>query len=273
MSISFPAARATLRRLHQTAQRNIFRRHEQTRAESTKQQGPSKGSTNNTPSPGWAYYMTPLASPFRAYSAMQSRRPILVQLESTLIIYWIGDLSAQAMGSGGFSEEGSRYEPIRGLRALVIAGICSVPIYKWFLFLGNHFNYGSHLMSLAVKICINQTFFAPFFNTYFFGMQSLLSGGTWKEAKTRVIDTVPTAFWNSWKFWPAVTAFSFTYLKPQNRPLFAGCFAVIWQTYLSWLNKNAERSEGVSGKVEEKEKHVERKVVGATKQTVLGAKG
>ncbi|KAK5689517.1 hypothetical protein LTR97_012857 [Elasticomyces elasticus] len=271
MSISFPATRATLRQLHQNAQRNIFRRHQQTRAESTKQQGPSKGSTNNTPPPGWAYYMTPLASPFRAYSAMQSRRPILVQLESTLIIYWIGDLSAQAMGSGGFSEEGSRYEPIRGLRALVIAGICSVPVYKWFLFLGNHFNYGSHLLSLAVKICINQTFFAPIFNTYFFGMQSLLSGGTLEEARKRIIDTVPTAFWNSWKFWPAVTAFSFTYLKPQNRPLFAGCFAVIWQTYLSWLNKNAERTEGVSGKVEEKEKLVERKVVGATKQTVLVA--
>jgi len=84
---------------------------------------------------------------------------------------------------------------------------------------------------------------------------------------------VPVSFVSSWKFWPAVTAFSFTYLKPQNRPIFAGCFAVIWQTYLSWLNKNAERGEGVSGKVEEKEKRVERRMVGATKKAGLGPKG
>ncbi|TKA44499.1 hypothetical protein B0A54_05244 [Friedmanniomyces endolithicus] len=271
MNISFSSPRSTLQRLHQLTRRNILHRHQQTRLDSTKQQPPPN--TSSPPPPSWAYYTTPLASPFRAYSAMQSRRPLLVQLESTLIIYWIGDLSAQAVGSAGFSEPGSRYEPIRGLRALVIAGICSVPVYKWFLFLGRHFNYGSHLVSLGVKICVNQICFAPVFNTYFFGMQSLLSGGTWEETKRRVVHTVPVSFWNSWKFWPAVTAFSFTYLKPQNRPIFAGCFAVIWQTYLSWLNKNAERGEGVSGKMEEREKRVERKMVGAAKKTGLRSKG
>ncbi|TKA74073.1 hypothetical protein B0A55_05233 [Friedmanniomyces simplex] len=274
MNLPFSAARSTLRRLHQTAHRNILHRHHQTRLNSTKQQQQqqqtSPHNASSPPPPSWAYFTTPLASPFRAYSAMQARRPLLVQLESTLIIHWLGDLSAQAVGSRAFSDPGTRYEPIRGLRGLLIAGICSLPVYKWFLFLGRHFNYSSHLLSLAVKICVNQICFAPLFNTYFFGMQSLLSGATWVETRRRVVETVPVSFVNSWKFWPAVTAFSFTYLRPQNRPIFAGCFAVVWQTYLSWLNKQAEKGEGVGRKVEGK---AERERVGRRKKAALGAKG
>jgi protein Mpv17 len=172
---------------------------------------------------------------------MQRRSPLLTQFESALVIYFLGDLSAQTVGSNGF--EDASYEPIRGLRALIIAGIICIPSYKWFLWLGNNFNYKSHWFSIGVKILVNQTFFTPIFNTYFFGMQSLLSGCNWEETKKRVYDTVPVSFVNSWKLWPAVTAFSFTYLKPQNRPIFAGCIAVVWQTYLSWLNKRAELKE------------------------------
>lgn len=96
----------------------------------------------------------------------------MTQLSSSLTIYFLGDLSAQAV-SGSGNEEHS-YEPIRGLRALIIGGVSSIPSYKWFMFLGNHFNYSSHAVSIAVKIVVNQTFFTPIFNTYFFGMQSLL---------------------------------------------------------------------------------------------------
>lgn len=179
----------------------------------------------------------------------------MTQLSSTLIIYFLGDLSAQLVAGSGVKEEeeeagvmaqeskGSSYEPARGLRALVIGGIISIPNYKWFIFLGNHFNYPSHALSIGVKILVNQTFFTPCFNTYFFGMQSLLSGSTLQEAKQRVVDTVPTSWRNSWKVWPAVTAFSFTWVPPQYRSVFAGVVAIGWQTYLSWLNLIAAEEE------------------------------
>lgn len=172
---------------------------------------------------------------------MQKRRPILTQLESTLVVFFLGDLSAQAMQTGAFAN--APYEPARGLRALTIGATISIPSYKWFLFLGNHFNYSSHLASIGVKIVINQMLFTPVLNTYFFGMQSLLSGSTLAEAKKRVVDTVPISWKNSWKVWPFVTAFSFTFIPPQSRSVFAGCIAVFWQTYLSWLNKMAETAE------------------------------
>lgn len=94
-----------------------------------------------------------------------------------------------------------------------------------------------------MKILISQTLFTPIFNTYFFGMQTLLSGGSFQDAVTRVKDTVPVSWMNSWKLWPAVTAFNFTFIREQNRSVVAGLFAIGWQTYLSWLNRRAEREE------------------------------
>jgi protein Mpv17 len=193
--------------------------------------------------------------PFHGYAAMQKRSPLLTQLESSLVIYFLGDLSAQYMSNSG--KEDASYEPSRGLKALLIGGLSSIPSYKWFMFLGTHFNYASHTLSLAVKIVINQSVFTPLFNTYFFGMHALLGGATWAETKQRVIDTVPTSWKNSWKVWPIVTAFSFTYIPPQYRNIFAGVIAIGWQTYLSWLNKSAEaleagKSVGIESQPEEK---------------------
>ena len=111
------------------------------------------------------------------------------------------------------------------------------------MYLNRSFNYSSRMLSLATKVTVNQLVFTPVFNSYFFGMQSLLSGDTVLEAWERIKKTVPTSFINSWKLWPAVTAFSFTYIQPQYRAVFAGVVAVGWQSYLSWLNQKAANEE------------------------------
>ena len=111
------------------------------------------------------------------------------------------------------------------------------------MYLNRSFNYPSGMLSLATKVTVNQIVFTPVFNSYFFGMQSLLSGDKVLEAWERIKRTVPTSFINSCKLWPAVTAFSFTYIQPQYRALFAGVIAVGWQSYLSWLNQRAANEE------------------------------
>lgn len=112
-----------------------------------------------------------------------------------------------------------------------------------FIFLGNNFNYASKTLSLATKVTVNQICFPPIFNTYFFGMQSLLSGDSLPEVWERIKRTVPTSMTNSAKLWPAVTAFSFTFIDAQYRSIFAGLIAIGWQTYLSLLNRRAEMAE------------------------------
>ena len=111
------------------------------------------------------------------------------------------------------------------------------------MYLGTIFNYPSKILSLATKVVVNQIVFTPVFNSYFFGMQSLLSGDGFANSWDRIKRTVPTSFVNSCKLWPAVTAFNFTYVLPQYRALFAGLVAVGWQTYLSLLNFRAANEE------------------------------
>jgi protein Mpv17 len=90
------------------------------------------------------------------------------------------------------------------------------------MYLGRSFNYASKLFSLGVKVIVNQIVFAPIFLCSFFGFHTLLSGDGLVEAWDRIERTLPTSFINSCKLWPVVTAFSFTYVTPQYRALFAG---------------------------------------------------
>ena len=120
------------------------------------------------------------------------------------------------------------------------------------------------MLSIAVKVGINQLLFTPIFNVYFFGSQALLSGDSLAEAWRRVCNTVPVSVVNSCKLWPAVTAFSFAFVPFEYRSIFGGVIAVGWQTYLSFLNARAERTELLRQREEkekEKEKEREGKVV------------
>lgn len=244
-AISF-AGRSTVNRLHRTVQRNISRQHAQARFESSKPNTTPSRNVSTVASeaskqrliPEWA---EPLMAPFLAYGRMQHRSPLLTQLSTTSTIFFLGDLSSQAVASEGFTKKD--YQPSRGLRALAIGATVAIPSYKWFNFLGRNFNYASKFRSILTKVLINQLVYTPLFNSYFFGLQSLLSGSTRQEAKERVVRTVPVSWANSWKVWPAVMSFNFMYIPMQYRSVFAGVIAVGWQTYLSWLNLKFEGVE------------------------------
>ena len=141
-----------------------------------------------------------------------------------------------------------------------------------FMFLGNNFNYSSKTLSLVTKVTVNQICFTPIFNTYFFGMQSLLSGDSLPEVWERIKRTVPISMINSCKLWPAVTAFSFTFIDAHYRSIFAGFVAIGWQTYLSYLNRKAEVEEAaqraIGSEVEEgmNETDVEKKITGTAQK-------
>jgi protein Mpv17 len=191
--------------------------------------------------PGPSYFwLDSLSTPLQAFARAQAKRPYLTQFISTLIIYLLGDLSAQKLAPADPDEP---YSPARTMRALIIGGVAAIPGYRWFLWLGTSFNYSSKVLSIAVKVAVNQVFFTPLFNSYFFGMQRALSGGSPAEIAERIVNTVPTSWINSLKLWPAVTAFSFTFVPLHFRSIFAGVIAIGWQTYLSFLNQKAARKE------------------------------
>ncbi|EMR68574.1 putative mpv17 pmp22 family protein [Eutypa lata UCREL1] len=200
-----------IRRLPQSS-----RRHQSSgptsEAKKAKVEDPIPVPNTVAPLPFWQR-LGPLTRAGQAYARAQRRRPWGTQLATTLVIYFCADISAQRMSGNGF------------------------------MWLSHHFNYPSHILSIAVKVAVNQTCFTPLFNTYFFGAQALLSGDTLAETWERVRRTVPVSCANSLKLWPAVTAFSFTYVPLEYRSVFAGVVAVGWQTYLSFLNRQAELRE------------------------------
>lgn len=103
----------------------------------------------------------------------------------------------------------------------------------------------------GVQVAVNQILFTPIFNSYFFGMQSLLTGMTIPETIERIKNTVPVSWINSCKLWPAVTAFSFAFIPIEYRSIFGGVIAIGWQTYLSLLNQRAAAGEELEPSHEE----------------------
>ncbi|KZF22828.1 hypothetical protein L228DRAFT_247225 [Xylona heveae TC161] len=140
----------------------------------------------------------PFGSFHKGYSAANHRRPYITQLCTAIVTYFLGDLAAQSIeyyylpreitGAGaaaaategakadGQSDKQSFYDPARALRAMVTGAITAIPLYHWYIYLGRNFNHRtSFKISIAYKILVSQLVFTPFFNAYFFGMQSLLS--------------------------------------------------------------------------------------------------
>nr|CAF32093.1 hypothetical protein AfA19D12.025 [Aspergillus fumigatus] len=176
-----------------------------------------------------------------SYARVQQRRPYATQVVSSIVVYLCGDLSAQLLfpsespaqtsrvaseekpadsaedGEGKAASSGG-YDPLRTMRHLT-----------------------SKFLSILTKVSVQQAVFTPVFNTYFFSVHSLLAGASLEETFERLKVALPVSISNSVKLWPAVTAFSFVYVSPPFRSIFAGVIAVGWQTYLSWLNQKAAR--------------------------------
>ncbi|KAL9622422.1 MAG: hypothetical protein Q9160_003266 [Pyrenula sp. 1 TL-2023] len=178
----------------------------------------------------WHQRLGPVSRFITWFDRTQAKRPLVTQLCTSLCVYLAGDVLAQNIGK-------EPYDLKRTSRHLTIGAIASIPGYHWFMFLGSHFNYSSRVLSILVKVVVQQITFTPIFNTYFFGMQSLLSGAGLRGAADRVRAAVPESIVNSIKVWPAVTALNFTFILPQYRFMFAGGVACLWQSYLSWLNQ------------------------------------
>ncbi|KAF2122054.1 hypothetical protein BDV96DRAFT_562848 [Lophiotrema nucula] len=233
----------------------------------TSQAAPESAKT--IPGPTWLW-LEPIYGPFRAYGRLHQRRPYATQFASSLVIYFVGDLVAQSLSiapakvpelateeegaevsAGGIVQKIRDRDWARTGRALLIGGLAAIPGYRWFLWLSKSFNYSSKALSLTTKVLVNQALFTPLFNSYFFGMQHVLSGRPLADLPTHLEHTVPTSVINSCKLWPAVTAFMFTYVPLHYRSIFGGVIAIGWQTYLSLLNQRAAATEDGKHALEE----------------------
>jgi protein Mpv17 len=73
----------------------------------------------------WYKRLGPVTNFFDWFHKTQGRRPLTVQLCTTLVTYLCGDLLAQDIG-------GEPYDASRTLRMLTIGSLASIPGYKWY---------------------------------------------------------------------------------------------------------------------------------------------
>lgn len=115
-----------------------------------------------------------------------------------------------------------------------------------FKYLGESFNFRSKLLSISTRVLVNQIFFTPVFLAAFFTLQSVFASvGTvsTREMIDTLKRTIPTAYINSCKLWPAVTAVNFWFVPLEFRALFGGAVAVGWNGYLSFLSQQVNKQE------------------------------
>jgi len=134
VSMMRTAGRTVLRRpyLH-TRQQPLAKRHNTTSSTPTTarptQDDPANSISIPVPNtvgaiPIWQR-LGPLSRGFQAYGKSQRKRPLATQFVSSLVIFFLGDISAQSIS-------GDDYDYKRTLRALVISAGSSIPNYKWY---------------------------------------------------------------------------------------------------------------------------------------------
>lgn len=73
----------------------------------------------------WHQRLGPVTSFFSWFHRTQQKRPLTVQVCTSLTVYLCGDLLAQEIG-------GEKYDSTRTLRMLTIGAVASIPGYKWY---------------------------------------------------------------------------------------------------------------------------------------------
>jgi len=73
----------------------------------------------------WHQRLGPMTDFFSWFHRTQEKRPLTVQVWTSLTVYLCGDLLAQEIG-------GERYDSTRTLRMLAIGAVVSIPGYKWY---------------------------------------------------------------------------------------------------------------------------------------------
>lgn len=123
------AGRAVIRRSHFPSHRqpvNVTKRQHVTHS----RPDPTSGNGTSIPVPNTVATLPiwerlgPLSRAFQAYGRSQRKRPYTTQFVSSLVIYFLGDLSAQNIN-------GDEYDSKRTVRALLISMGSSIPSYKW----------------------------------------------------------------------------------------------------------------------------------------------
>jgi protein Mpv17 len=89
-------------------------------------------------------------------------------------------------------------------------------------------------------ILLDQTIATTLFHTAYFVFLDYASGKSFNQISNCITQKVSTAVTSSWRFWPFIQLFNFTYVPIQFRVQFSNLFGIFWGAYLSYVQNVKE---------------------------------
>jgi len=182
---------------------------------------------------------------FQVYEAAALSSPILTKAWTSGVAYLLGDSLAQRMAGG-------KFELGRMLRSTTAGFVSHGPqLHFWCLILDRFVNLGSgpwaQRSTLALKILLDQTIFSLYLNAAYCALTEALR----RTPPALIWARVRASSWpmlrSSWRFWPAVHAFTYSVVPLHLRVLWVDCIEVVWVAILATLVAAAGQAETGEG--------------------------
>jgi protein Mpv17 len=201
-----------------------------------------------------------------AYSHAALAHPIITKAATSGVAYFLGDLLAQlverkkngaaapaaaAATTTASTTAKQRSSPFSFDAARVarstIAGFCShgPQLHFWCLFLDRFVNpFGGHpVLSLPLKILLDQTVFALYINGAYCAVVETLKRSSPRQTWRRVKAAALPSLYSSWRFWPFVHALTYSVVPLHLRVLWVDVVEVLWVSILATCTANAARAD------------------------------
>lgn len=167
---------------------------------------------------------------------LSSLKPIHRAALTSCSLMALGDAACQAIQCQR-NRQPVRVDVARAARFGVIGLTLHGPLFfKGFQWLDGKFGTAKTLQNAVTKSLVGQVTLFPTYTSLVLIYSSLLEGRSIQEAWQQVQYKLPQLFVTGSVYWPTVNVANFMFVPPQQRVLAVNACAILWNTYLSYVN-------------------------------------
>eukprot|EP00882_Tetradesmus_deserticola_P004187 GHRQ01004423.1.p1 GENE.GHRQ01004423.1~~GHRQ01004423.1.p1 ORF type:complete len:181 (+),score=35.37 GHRQ01004423.1:187-729(+) len=167
---------------------------------------------------------------------MLSLKPIHRAALTSCSLMALGDAACQAIQCQR-NKRHVRIDSARAARFGLIGLTLHGPFFfKGFQFLDGKFGTAKTLQNAVTKSLVGQVTLFPTYTSLVLIYSNLLEGRSLQDAFAQVRHKLPKLFMTGSVYWPTVNVANFMLVPPQQRVLAVNACAILWNTYLSYVN-------------------------------------
>ncbi|ORX69312.1 hypothetical protein DL89DRAFT_258348 [Linderina pennispora] len=170
-----------------------------------------------------------MPGPFRVWTSLAVRRPILTLAVTNGVLGGAGDLLAQSIENRTESTS-TPFCWIPGAQSALSPGAPYFPLPA--------LDTSKTLFASAVakRVAADQLVYAPLGIAGFFIAMNAMEGHGWRSAKHRLGELYRPTLFANYAVWPAVQAINFAFIPTIYRVPFCSAISIFWNAFISWTN-------------------------------------